>query len=130
MTAFSNNLRKGDAVFDTETKRMGVVVKAPWKKLRVVSIKSPGDAMERRVDVMQLRAVFDGKTEDVAPVNGEPPPLNGNGTKRAAPADPIAVLKADRARNAARMSVLEAEFKGLRALNERIDKAIAALEGS
>lgn len=131
MKPFRNNLEKDDAVFDTVSKRPGAVMARPFRSRRATLVRLQGSKDEDHLDVMQLRLLVNGKTEEVAPIDGEPPSLDQPAkTPKAASGDPVALLKAEKASNKVKMDSMTAEFKVLRLREERIDKAIAALEGA
>ncbi len=123
MIEFSNNLQREDAVVD-HNKRPGVVVATPRRSKRNIFVRFQGEKTPRRVDVMKLRLVVDGRPEDTPPVTGEPP-----APRERTPDDPVEILRAGRAKNKQRMDELESEFKALRIINERVDLAIKALTG-
>jgi hypothetical protein len=126
---YHNNLKVNDHVLDVESKRPGIVVKTPRGDATTAFVKLQGDAVGKRVYVGRLRLVFDGKPEDVAPIDGEIPTA-----KEVAAAversdeEPVDALKRQREKNKLKMEAMNREFAGLRMLNDRLDKAIAALE--
>ena len=124
MIPFSNNLRLGDPVFDTVTQRPGVVSATPRESKRNVRVRLQGDKTPKRLDVMKLRLVVDGKPESVPPVSGEPPAPPPDQKERT----PVQVLRDQKDKNQAIMDKMTEEFKALRHLNDRLDRAIEALE--
>jgi hypothetical protein len=137
MSEFRNNLRKGDRVVHADTKRPGSVAFTP--KGRQTAVTWQGTKVPSYCDVMTLRLVLDdkGTLDDVPPVDGEPPALEGTAAKRghagsipkapAAPASALDALKAERDGIAARMRALEDEFRGLKQRREKLDQAITVL---
>ena len=71
--------------------------------------------------------------EDVPPIDGNPPALPSKAARTPRPAgDPtgktaLELLKEKRGQNAHAMTALEQQFREIKAENEKIDKAIAAL---
>lgn len=145
MTVFCNNLRKGDAVFDTKSRLRGIVARTPRSANRRTSVRLSGK-QPAYLDVMDLRFIPPGETkpEDVPPVDGDAPPLDAPKVRAARVAlgpsiqlspsiefeDPgLHALKDEWKRNAEEIAQIEARFKVLRAKNERLDKAIAVLQG-
>ena len=129
MSEFTNNLKRDDPVEEASTKKRGTIARAPWRKLRAVYVRFNGEPKERRVDVMDLRLVVDGVAEDVAPVTGDAPPLVRTASTGPTVADPASAIKAQRETIKKRMDSMTEEFKGLRLLDDRLSKALAALEG-
>lgn len=125
MSDFSNNLRVGDTVLDTDSRRQGEVVETSEHK-RNIRVKFPGGVNARRLDVMKVRLVVDGNPEDVPPVTGEPPTA-AVARQDAATHGAVASLKAERAQIVAEMASMNLKFTGMRARLEKIDKAIDVL---
>ena len=73
MTAFHNNLQRGDRVLDTASGRQGTVQMNPRANSVNVSVLFDGLTAQRYVPVAGLRLIVDGKPEDVPPVDGEVP---------------------------------------------------------
>lgn len=129
---FSNNLREGDRVWHTTTERFGIVYTTPRDdRQRNTSVTLEGTNTARYLDVMELRLDPDknGKFEDVAPVDGEPPAESPPKRSDAPEDDAVALLKRQK-------GILEREIAGmndrareLRAKIERLDRGINALEG-
>lgn len=139
--SYRNNLQKGDRVVHAETKRPGDVKWAAessvWAGVVWQGTKSP-----QQVHVSKLRLVVNGVPEDVPPIDGEIPAAV-SADRIAAPAtaprvrvdstgEPgaLAVLKRERAALTAEMDALNAAFRVAKAKAERLDKAIAVLEGT
>lgn len=131
MIPFCNNLKKDDAVFDVETKRPGKIANNPRETSRFVSVLLQGTTTPRSIDVMRLRLVVDGKPEDVPPIDGEPPTLHPHDDPRpkAAVGIPhaLSAVRDEREKIKARMAVIEAEFRTLRATDDRLAAAEKAL---
>lgn len=131
---FCNNLKKGDPVLDTQSNRPAKVARTlASDQQRSVCVRFQGTITDRYVDVMRLRLIVNGQPEELPPIDGEPPSL-----KREAPspwpdpkpdADPLAMLKAKKTAHADEIAEMEARCRVIRAEDERLDKAIAALEG-
>lgn len=130
---FANNLRCLDRVMDIVSKRHGKVAIQPRESTRMTKVIFDGRSSGQYVDVMNLRLVLDGKVaEDVPPIDGEPPGLPAKvfaGSRTPAPSSSSALdlLKAKREQNAHAMTALNGQFSELKAENEKIDRAIAAL---
>ncbi len=131
---FSNNLKKDDRVFDTGSKRQGRVPRDPQsEKQRMTPVIFDGRTSVQYVDVMQLRLVVDGRQiEDNPPIDGIPPELHSRTAAPAAAApakepDAVTMLREVKGKIAAEISAIEKRFKELKAEEERIDKALAAL---
>jgi hypothetical protein len=73
MTPFCNNLRKGDVVVETLSKRTGTVQMNPRPTSLNVSVLFDGLSAQRYVPLKQLRLVVDGRPEDVPPIDGKLP---------------------------------------------------------
>lgn len=133
---FSNNLDKNNRVIDVISNRQGKVNVQPRESTRMTKVLFDGKSAAVYVDVMNLRLVLDGKqAEDLPPIDGEPPPLPAD-RPQAAPArtlieggDATAVLKAELEMNRQLMAALELQFKALRSKNDKLEQAIAILEG-
>lgn len=129
---FCNNLKKDDPVFDVETKRPGKIANNPRETSRFVSVLLQGTTTPRSIDVMRLRLVVDGKPEDVPPIEGEPPAIHPH-DDRPAPSTGLGVptalsaIREDRAKIKERMAIIEAEFRTLRATDDRLATAEKAL---
>lgn len=135
MSDFSNNLRVGDKVFDVELKLNGLV-SIEREKDRLTSVIFDGFVKSKRRDVAGLRLIVNGKPEDVAPFDGELPPLEkpvasarqpSKPVLRLVPVTPIETLQAKRDANNLRRDTIQKEFVALGAENVRIENAIAAL---
>lgn len=89
MTAYRNNLRKGDTVEVSGDGRRGTVACQPRESSTRVMIKLDGLATPRYFPVLQTRLVVDGVPETVPPVSGEvPAPAPLPGVERAPVAPP------------------------------------------
>lgn len=129
MTAFRNNLQKGDRVVHAETKRPGTVYVTPRESSRNVSVVWQGCTGAIYVDVMKLRLVLDdkGTIDEFAPVDGEPP---SESPERPIPSAPrvaeshkdhaLQVVRDERSKIKIELAVIEADFKKLRAIDERL----------
>lgn len=125
MSDFSNNLRVGDTVLDTDSRRQGEVVETSEHK-RNIRVKFPGGVNARRLDVMKVRLVVDGNPEDVPPVTGEPPTA-AVARQDAATHGALGALKAERAELSSRMDRMNKEFAAMRTRIDKIDNAIVML---
>lgn len=129
---FSNNLDLNNRVLHVPSGKQGKVAVQPRDRTRMTKIIFDGRSSGQYVDVMDLRLILDGKVaEDVPPVDGEPPEKPGPNTRAPAPAGPqgsaLELLRIKRGQNAHAMQALEQQFREIKAENEKIDKAIAAL---
>lgn len=134
MIAFRNNLTKGDPVMHSETKRPGKVASQPRESSRGAMVLWQGATSPQHCDILKLRLVVDGKPEDVAPCDGEPPkdqvvvkpipPDNSPETHRLFALD---CVQRERAKVKEEMAGLERQFKQLRAAEERLAEAEKAL---
>lgn len=131
---FRNNLEQNDRVFDTVSKRQGKVKWTPRSESqRRTSVVFDGQQAPQYLDVMQLRLITDGHTpESVPPVDGDPPaetPVRPERRTAAVATGPTVLdtLRAQRDQNVTEMTALEKRFRGIKAENERIEKAIAVL---
>lgn len=71
------NLKKGDEVWLTASKRAGVVAMQPRESASSVSILIDGIKTRRYIHISFLRLMVDGQVvEDVPPCDGEPPAPN------------------------------------------------------
>lgn len=125
---FTNNLTQNDRVLDTVTKRQGKVARTPREGSRTVVILFDGKERAKSCDVMTLRFLVNGKPEDFAPVEGEPPARNT--AEKKPPRYALGLLsqaKAERETNGAEMAGIEKRFKELRAQNDRLDLVIKTL---
>ena len=71
MSAFCNNLQKGDTVEDVKTKRRGKVANTPRETTRKTQIQW-ADGPKTQVDILRLRLVIGNEVEDCPPCDGEP----------------------------------------------------------
>lgn len=69
---YCNNLRKDDVVEVASTLRRGVVATGPREQSRTVAVLLHGTNTPRYLDVLDLRLVVDGKSEEVPPIDGDP----------------------------------------------------------
>lgn len=132
MTPFTNNLVKDDVVMHAESKRVGKVAYTPKEGSRMTGVVWHGNNVPQYIDVMKLRFVVDGKPETVAPVEGEPPPLDPPtaGRQRIPMVnhlDPIGALRKEREHVDTEMRGIETRFKDLKTRREKLDQAIAVL---
>lgn len=136
LTPFCNNLKAGDRVMDVKSKRQAKVQRTPQDDTsRMTCIIYEGTTTGRYVDVMDLRLILNGRIEEVPPIDGEAPPLNSIKSKVRVtsdfgrPTDPLSMLKAQKQAHAEEIKTMEDRCRTIRAEDERLDRAIAALEG-
>jgi hypothetical protein len=126
---FCNNLKKNDRVLDTVSERQGKVArKLRSDGHRLTPVILDGTKTARYLDVAQLRFMVGGTPEDVAPFDGDLPPIREEAqVARPEFKDSVAALVAERDANAEEMKGIEKRFKELRAKNDRLERAIAVL---
>lgn len=128
-TQYRNNLQKGDRVMHAENRRVGEVKYAGetsvWAGVVWQGTKSP-----QQTHVSKLRLVVNGKPEDVPPIDGEIP--DGLTAPRIDPSpapDGLAALRSERRQLNEEMQRLNDAYRIAKTRSDRIDKAIAVLEG-
>lgn len=122
---FKNCLRGGDEVFDTVTKKIGVVAASPWATKRNVSVRFVPALKAERLDVMKLRLVVDGKPEDTPPIEGDPD--SRSEVQIEEEADALSILKIQRAELKAQMETMNGKFKVMSDRLMKMDEAIKIL---
>lgn len=131
MTPFCNNLRDGDPVLDVESNRPAKVVGQPRESSVNVKVLFQGTSTPRYVPISQLRLVVDGKSEDVAPHDGEVPGVDHRSpvprVVKPVTYDVREALRAQRQVLQEKMAAMNEEFKGYREEAERLDAALKAL---
>lgn len=138
---FCNNLKKGDRVLVAGTdKRVGTVARNPGESKRLTHVLFTGYERAKGIDVMDLRFIPPGSdaAEDVPPIDGEPPanPLKTvwEQPRISGPAAVVEESFVDQLRRKveagnAEIEAMNARAREIRAENDRLERAIAALEG-
>lgn len=129
MTAFRNNLQKGDRVQHAESGRIGTVEFTPLSNSPKAAIKWQGTVSFQYAPVAKLRMIVDGLAEKVPPCDGEPPVGDNvartpaQGPTSAKEMTPLEHVRAERAKIKAEMAEHERIFKALRASDDRLAEA-------
>lgn len=137
MTAYRNNLQRGDEVLEVLSRRRGTVANTPRETSPTAAVTFSGLKSPQPVLVKNLRLFVNGKPEDEPPCDGEAPAVILAPDRPARPAvDPagapsgqreskaVISLKAQRDANLAEIASIEKRFKVLKAENEKLDRAV------
>ncbi len=123
MMPFRNNCQQGDEVVDVVLNRKGVVAMTPRERSTKTAVRFGGNVTAVYVGVARLRLLVNGQPETVPPCDGELPPdstLDDDPKPNDHKSIALDAVKTERAKIKAELAVIEADFKKLKAIDERL----------